>query len=309
MANKSERQATSNEQRIKSLALQIGFDACGVSPADFLAEDESHLKHWLAQGMNGEMGYMERNLEKRIDPRVLVPNAKSVISVLLNYYPGNPKISTTTPKISRYALSKDYHVVLKDKLYQFLELIRREFGRIEGRAFVDSAPVLERTWAVHAGLGWIGKNSMLINPKLGSYVFIGELIVDLEIESTSMTVPNRCGSCTRCMDGCPTGAIVSSGVIDSRKCISYLTIEKKTPLTEDETKMLNGWCFGCDICQEVCPWNSKVSISKCEKLASKQEIMNLSLEDLKSISKEKFDGIFMDTPLCRVGREKVILHF
>jgi len=308
MGNESEQRTTSNQQRISSLSLQVGFDACGVSSADCLKEDENRLKQWLTNGMNGEMGYMERNLDKRVDPRILVPNAKSIISVLLSYYPGNPSISTVPPKISRYALSLDYHEVVKEKLYMLLELIRKEFGRVEGRAFVDSAPVLERAWAVRAGLGWIGKNSMLINPKLGSYFFIGELIVDLEIEPTTIEVSNRCGTCTRCLDTCPVSAIVSPMVIDSRKCISYLTIEKKTPLTEDEQKSLNGWCFGCDTCQEVCPWNSKVSTSKCEELKPTPDVISLSSLDLKYIPKEKFDTIFQNTPVNRAGWTKFILN-
>lgn len=308
MSDEFTRDETVNRQlsTINSFALQVGFDACGISKADYLQDQEVQLHHWLDSGYQGEMGYMERNIDKRLDPRVLVSNAKSVISVLLNYHPGNPDISTYPPKISRYALSHDYHIVVKDKLYQLLGLIRKEFGNVEGRAFVDSAPVLEKTWAVRAGLGWIGKNSLLIHPKLGSYVFIGELIIDLEIETSTTHAPNRCGTCTRCLDACPTGAIVSPSVIDSRKCISYLTIEKKTQLTEEEQNSLNGWCFGCDICQEVCPWNSKATISKCEELMPKQEILDLSPNELKSISKEQFDTIFNDTPLSRAGFERIV---
>jgi epoxyqueuosine reductase len=308
MNGEANQQSTSKEQRIKSLALDVGVDACGVSSASYLLEEDSHIKHWLAEGMNGEMAYMERNLEKRLDPRILVPNAKSVISVLINYYSKNPKISTESPKISRYALSHDYHDVVRDKLYLLLELIQKEFGQVEGRVFVDSAPVLEKAWAVRSGLGWIGKNSLLINPKLGSYVFIGELIVDLEVEPSVSQIRDHCGTCTHCMDACPIGAIVSPRVIDSRKCISYLTIEKKSVLTEDEIKILNGWCFGCDICQEVCPWNSKISISKCEELIPKQEILSLSPEEIRTISNEKFNMIFKNTPLFRSGWKKIVTN-
>lgn len=295
-------------QRVISFAFQVGFDACGISQADHLADQSEQLSHWLGNGYHGEMGYMERNLDKRLDPRVLVPNARSVISVLLNYYPGEPRISTHPPKISRYAIGQDYHLVLKDKLYQLLGLIRKEFGEFEGRVFVDSAPVLDKSWAVKAGLGWIGKNSLLINPKFGSYVFIGELIVELELESTKNQVPNRCGTCTRCMDACPTGAIVSPSVIDSRRCISYLTIEKKTPLTEEESKTLNGWCFGCDICQEVCPWNGRVIRSECEELIPSHHILSIETDDLRSISSDEFERIFSKTPVSRAGRERVILN-
>jgi len=304
MNKELEQRSTNNGQLIISLALKVGFDACGISKAEFLKEDSDFLNQWLSNGNHGEMGYMERNIEKRVDPRILVPNAKSVISVILSYYPGNPDISTTPPKISRYALSSDYHEVIKQKLHELLELIRQEFGKVEGRAFVDSAPVLDKAWAVRAGLGWIGKNSLLINQKLGSYTFIGELILDLEIEPTSSFVPNHCGTCTRCIDSCPTGAIVSPGIIDSRKCISYLTIEKKSEITTEEFKMLNGWCFGCDICQEVCPWNSKVKISECKDLLPKQEILNINSSDLKSLSKAEFELIFHDTPLNRSGFER-----
>jgi len=295
-----------NFQRIKLLAQELGFDDCGVSSAEFLEEELHHLNQWLANGMHGEMGYMERNLEKRIDPRILVPNAKTIVSVILSYFPGDPKISTTPPKISRYALSRDYHDVIKDKLHLLLELIRKEFGSVEGRAFVDSAPVLEKAWAASAGLGWIGKNSLLINKNIGSFFFIGELIIDLPIEPPETKISNRCGTCTRCIDACPTGAIVSPMVIDSRKCISYLTIEKKSSLTDDEQKLLNGWCFGCDICQEVCPWNSKISISKFGGLIPKQEVLNILPDQLKSISENKFKEIFSDTPLSRAGWERVI---
>jgi epoxyqueuosine reductase len=236
-----------------------------------------------------------------------VSNAKSIISVLINYYSGSPKKSTQPPKISRYALSHDYHGVLRDKLHVLLKLIQKEFELVEGRAFVDSAPILEKAWAVRSGLGWIGKNSLLINPKLGSYIFIGELIVDLEVKPSIPEIRNHCGTCTRCIDACPTGAIVSPSVIDSRKCISYLTIEKKSALTHEELKMLNGWCFGCDICQEVCPWNSKINISKCEELIPKQEILSLSPEEIQSISNEKFKMIFKNTPLIRSGWERVVI--
>ncbi len=304
--NNREQRTTNNSQRINALAFQVGFDACGISRADHLQDQEGKFSQWLNDGYQGEMSYMERNANKRLDPRILVPDAKSVISVLLNYFPGNPEISTNPPKISRYALSPDYHFVLKDKLHQLLELIRKEFGAVEGRAFVDSAPVLERIWAVKAGLGWIGKNSMLINPTLGSYVFIGELIVDLDLEPTTTNTPNRCGSCTRCIDSCPTGAIVTPMVVDSRKCISYLTIENKSLLHDDELRSLNGWCFGCDICQEVCPWNSKIRGSSTQAIKPKKEILTLSSDDLKSLSKNNFDSVFGNTPVSRAGYEKII---
>jgi epoxyqueuosine reductase len=279
----------------------LGFDSCGVSQAQVLEEYRTPLTAWISKGMHGEMAYMERNQEKRIDPCQLVPGAKSVVSVLLNYYPGNPKICVGAPKISRYALSIDYHKVIKDLLWRLLDMMRSEFGPISGRAFVDSAPVLERAWAQRAGLGWVGKNGMLINPNIGSYTFIGELIVDADIEPSKPDVPNRCGTCTRCMDACPTGAIESPGVVDARRCIAYLTIEKKSSLSEQEVSSLNGWCFGCDICQEVCPWNSKAKLVTLPDLQPKAEILALTKESLLSVTTGQFNSLFGNTPIIRKG--------
>lgn len=281
-----------------------GFDACGVSTAEALVGEVEHLSDWLANGMHGEMGYMERNFEKRIDPTILVEGAKSIISVLAYYNPGSPSVSTVPPKISRYALGIDYHVVVKDMLFNLLELIRIEFGNVTGRAFVDSAPVLERAWAEKAGLGWIGKNGLLITQKLGSYVFIGELIVDLEIEPSNAIAPNRCGTCTKCVDACPTGAIVVPKVVDARKCISYLTIEKKSSLTEEEKNVLNGWCFGCDICQEICPWNAKKKETTNERLKILPKITNLSPENLIYMSEAEFSTTYQQTSILRSGFER-----
>jgi epoxyqueuosine reductase len=292
--------------KILTISESIGFDACGISSASDLEEEKPHLITWLQNSMHGEMGYMERNAEKRVDPRELVPGAKSVISVLLNYYPGDPQISTQPPKISRYALGTDYHNVMKGMLWEMLDIMRKEFGPINGRAFVDSAPVLERAWALKAGLGWIGKNSMLINPKIGSYTFIGELIIDIELESSTNQVPNRCGTCTRCIDACPTGAIVAPYVVDARKCISYLTIEKKSPLSEDEKSSLNGWCFGCDICQEVCPWNKKINLASLYEIRPKPEVLEKSSELFTKLSEEVFITLFGDTPISRAGYSKFI---
>lgn len=293
---------------IHTVSSNLGFDACGVCEAKAFHSERDQLLHWLHKGMHADMGYMERNLEKRIDPTLLVPGAKSVISVLLSYYPGNPTIATQPPKISRYALCTDYHTVIKQMLWQMLELLRKECGPVNGRAFVDSAPVLERAWAQNAGLGWIGKNGLLIHPKLGTYTFIGELIVDIEIEPSNSTVTNRCGTCTRCMDACPTGAIVKPGVVDARRCISYLTIEKKTALSEQERQSLNGWCFGCDICQEVCPWNGKLETTKCQGLQPKAEILGLNAQSILNLSNEDFHNIFGETPVSRAGYEHFMLN-
>jgi epoxyqueuosine reductase len=273
-----------------------------------LNDSENRLNQWLKNGMHGEMDYMERNQDKTIDPTLLVPNAKSVVSVLLSYFPGNPEISKNPPKISRYALGPDYHTTIKMMLLRMLDMIRQEVGPASGRAFVDSAPVLEREWAVKSGLGWIGKNSLLIHPKFGSYIFIGELIIDLEIEPSTHRVPNRCGNCTKCIDTCPTGAIVAPYTVDARKCISYLTIEKKNHLTEEEESSLNGWCFGCDTCQEVCPWNNKIHESTFPQLSPKKEITSLNTEKISALTEREFGRIFGETPVSRAGFESFLLN-
>ncbi len=252
------------------------------------------------------MGYMERNVDKRLNPTLLLPGAKSVISVLLNYFPGNPGISTVAPKISRYALSEDYHDVIKRMLWEMLNILKQSYGEINGRAFVDSAPVLERTWAQRSGLGWIGKNGLLINPQVGSYAFIGELIVDVDIEPSQAQVPNRCGTCTRCIDACPTGAIIAPAVVDARKCISYLTIEKKSTLTPQEQSSLNGWCFGCDICQEVCPWNGKAKIQTFTPILPKEDILTLDGAELSTLPSERFTKLFTDTPISRISHNRLM---
>lgn len=300
------RHETVNRQllTINSLALQVGFDACGISKVDYLSERETQFRNWLSKGYNGEMTFLERNIDKRFDPRELVPNAKSVISVILSYYPGNPDITAKPPRISRYALCPDYHQLLKDKLHQLLELIRNEFGKVEGRAFVDSAPVLEKTWAAKAGLGWIGKNSLLINPKFGTFVFIGELIVDLDISPSQERVEDRCGACTRCIDACPTKAIVSPRVINTNKCIAYLTIEKESPLSIEEKNSLNGWAYGCDICQEACPWNGKIPLSISKEIQPDQKIISIGSENLSKISEDDFIKVFETSPILRAGFNK-----
>ncbi len=293
-------------QRIVELANEIGFDACGVSAVAELVEEKEHFGSWISENYHAEMAYMAKNFEMRMNPALIVPNAQSVISVLLSYKREELSIVKNPPKISRYALGSDYHLVIKTMLFDLMSRIREEFGTVNGRAFVDSAPVLERTWAVKSGLGWIGKNSNLINPTLGSYVFIGELIVDVEIEPTNVVIPNRCGNCMQCMDACPTGAIIEPKVVDANKCISYINIEKKTPLTEQENSMLNNWCFGCDICQETCPWNKKATIKNHPQLQN-EKLNELLPEQLVGMSESEFEDFFVKTPLMRAGYEKVIL--
>ncbi|HNV81531.1 MAG TPA: tRNA epoxyqueuosine(34) reductase QueG [Tenuifilaceae bacterium] len=291
---------------IQSAAHKAGFDACGTGKIQPLSDDENHLKQWLEEGMHGDMAYMGRNVNKRIDPGMLVPGAQSIITVLLNYFPGNPPAATHRPRIARYALGVDYHSIVKGMLYKMLDLLRKEHGTINGRAFTDSAPVLERAWARRTGLGWIGKNGMLIHPQMGSFTFIGELIIDAKVEATKVNIPDRCGTCTRCMDACPTGAIVAPHVVDARKCISYLTIEKKTPLSEKEKGMLNGWCFGCDICQEVCPWNGKARETDMPDIRPMGHIANLDVKNYAHLTEREFETIFGKTPVKRAGFAKFV---
>lgn len=287
------------------IALNVGFHACGVSQAKRLDYLESVYFNWLHNQYHATMGYMERNVDLRLDPTKLVPGAKSVISVLLSYNTGDVPVNIQSPRIARYACRVDYHSLMKQMLWEMLSRMRKSYGEITGRAFVDSAPVMEREWAVRAGLGWIGKNSNLINRSLGSYVFIGELIVDIEIEPTIHMERNGCGTCTRCMDACPSKAIVAPGTVDARKCISYLTIESKQVIDDDGVSNLKGWCFGCDICQEVCPWNSKAV--KVDGVGQKTHVFNgVTAAELANLSESEFNRKFGNTPLVRAGYEKIM---
>lgn len=295
-----------SNQRIVELSTEVGLDACGVCAVEELVGETERFSGWISKKYHADMAYMARNFEMRMNPALIVPNAKSVISVLFSYRREDLPAIMNPPKISRYALGPDYHGVIKGMLFDLMNRIRAEFGDVNGRAFVDSAPVLERALAVKSGLGWIGKNSNLINQTLGSYVFIGELIVDSEIEPSNVVITNRCGNCTRCIDACPNGAIVGPMVVDANKCTSYINIEKKLPLQESEYSMLNGWCFGCDVCQEVCPWNKKATIKNHPQLQN-SKLNDLSPEHLASMSEKEFEEIFDDTPLMRAGYEKVIL--
>ena len=238
---------------IKRLAKEQGFFACGIAKADFLEEEATGLERWLNAGYHGEMSWMENHFDARLDPRKLMPGAKSVVSVLLNYYPEQEQ-EAGTPKISKYAYGRDYHKVIRGKLKRMLEGIRAEIGEVEGRGFVDSAPVMDRAWARRSGLGWIGKHSLLLSKKEGSFFFIGELIIDLELVPDGPST-DHCGTCTACIDACPTQAIVAPTVVDSNKCISYLTIEYKKALPNAYQEKMEEWVYGCDVCQDVCPWN------------------------------------------------------
>ncbi|MFC2136541.1 tRNA epoxyqueuosine(34) reductase QueG [Bacteroidota bacterium] len=290
--------------QLKNEAKQLGFGACGISKASYLKKDEVHLQKWLDNDYNGSMKYMENNFEKRVDPRKLVEGAKSIISVLLNYYPSE-KQRQGAPKISKYAFGKDYHIVIKNKLNQLFQFIKSSNQQINGRVFIDSAPVLEKAWAANAGLGWIGKHSILINKEYGSFVFISELIIDLELEYDK-PINDYCGECTKCIDACPTNAIVAPKIIDTRKCIASKTIEDKGEIDIGLKGKFNNWIYGCDICQDVCPWNEKnVKPTKEEQFKAKTEILNYTKKDWQNLNEEKFNNIFKDSAILRTGYKSI----
>ena len=291
---------TKNTHLIKSEALRLGFSHVGISKADFLEEEAPRLELWLMNNMHGKMSYMERNFDKRLDPRLLVDGAKSVVSLLLNYFPEKEQQDPDAPKISRYAYGKDYHVVIKDKLKELIHFIRENIGEVNGRAFTDSAPVLDRAWAKKSGLGWVGKNSNLVNPKTGSYFFIAELILDLELEPDA-PMKDYCGTCTRCIDACPTGAIIKPQVVDGSKCISYFTIELKESFPSELKDNFDNWAFGCDVCQEVCPWNRFSKPTKEPAFQPKKAILEMTASQWHEITEELFNKTFHDSPLLRPG--------
>lgn len=285
---------------VKQIAQRLGFMACGISKADFLADEAPRLESWLTQNYHGEMGYMARNFDKRLDPRKLVPGAKSVVSLLYNYFPSTSQQDKAAPKIARYAYGKDYHRVVKDKLFEFMHEIQQQIGAVEGRVFVDSAPILEKAWAAKSGLGWVGKNTNLIRKQNGSYFFIAELIIDLDLAPDG-AVTDHCGSCTACLDACPTDAFVAPYQLDASKCISYFTIELKDAIPTEVKGQFDNWAFGCDICQEVCPWN-RFSIPHNESdFEPHPELMQLSKNDWEEITEEVFDRLFEVSAVQRTG--------
>lgn len=282
---------------IKAEAQRLGFMSCGIAQAGFLEEEAPRLESWLKQNRNGEMRYMESHFDKRLDPTLLVPGAKSVVSLLLNYYPED-KQREDSFKISKYAYGTDYHFVIKDKLKALLEHIRAAIGEIDGRAFVDSAPVLDKAWAAKSGLGWVGKHSNLLTKQVGSFYFIAELIIDLELEYDT-PVTDHCGSCTACIDACPTQAIVDPYVVDGSKCISYYTIELKNEIPNYAQDKMDDWMFGCDVCQDVCPWN-RFSKPHAEPLFNpKPEILQNSKSEWRELTQEVFSEIFRKSPVKR----------
>ena len=287
----------SHRDLVKEIALNLGFSYCGISKADFLSDEAKHLDTWLKRGYQGKMDYLERHFDKRLDPRKLVPGAQSVISLLYNYAPKKDVTDKVPYKIARYAYGRDYHFVIKDKLVQFMDRMKVSIGNIEGRVFVDSAPVHERAWASKSGLGWVGKNTLLINKDAGSYFFLAELILDLKLESDG-PIKDYCGTCTKCMDACPTDAIAESYIVDGSRCISYLTIELKDEIPTEFQNKMEGWTFGCDICQEVCPWN-RFSQPHKEPQFAPQGWEELSKIEWEEMTAAVFDNVFKKSPVNR----------
>jgi epoxyqueuosine reductase len=286
-------------ERIKELASAVGFDDCGIAQAHQLTPETQNLQNWLINGFHAEMHYMQNHFEKRLDPTKLVEGAKSIIVVLLNYFPKQYPFENKKYKIARYALGKDYHFVVKEKLQKLLKDINEQIGNVNGRAFVDSAPVLERAWALEAGLGWIGQNSLLLSKKLGSYVFIGELLVDIELAYDTPQLNEYCGTCRKCIEACPTKAIIANKIVDSNKCISYQTIENKGEITLEISEQLKGRIFGCDICQEVCPFNKRSTQHNTIEFNPSQNLSDISDSELENISEEKFQQLFYKSPVKR----------
>lgn len=286
---------------IKAEALRLGFDGCGISRSERLKEDEHRLRQWLDSGYHASMQYMENNFDKRVDPGLLVEGAKSVISVILNYFPSETQHDTEAPVISKYAYGCDYHEIVREKLNALLQYISAHVSPVNGRGFVDSAPVLDRAWAAKAGLGWIGKNSMLISPSKGSFLFIGSLIVDIELFYDREPVPDFCGDCNRCIMACPTKAITEPRVIDSGKCISYHTIENKGDLDPALKGKFQNRVFGCDICQNVCPWNKKAIPHQVHEFKPTPGLLEMTRDDWHSLTREQYSHLFRKSAVKRAG--------
>ncbi len=283
------------------MAAELGFSSCGISKAQKLEQDAQRLEHYLQNGYQGKMSYLENHFELRIDPRLLVPGAKSVVSLLYNYFP-KQKQKEGLPQISKYAYGEDYHVVIREKLKNLFYRLEEKVGMIEGRVFVDSAPILEKTWAAKSGLGWIGKHSNFVTRQQGSFFFLAEIILDLELEYDS-PVSDFCGTCTRCIDACPTEAILPNKVLDASKCISYLTIELRDAIPEQFNGTSNGWVFGCDICQDVCPWNRFSKTHNEPRFLINELMMNKTDNDWSEMSEEVFKELYHHSPIKRTRLE------
>jgi epoxyqueuosine reductase len=287
------------KKSIINKAYELGFFHVGFSKAEFLEEEAPRLENWLNKNHHGEMAYMANHFDKRLDPRLLVDDAKTVISLLFNYYTDQQQSDPEAPKISKYAYGEDYHHVIKDKLKELIAFIRLEIGEVNGRGFVDSAPVMDKAWAKKAGLGWIGKNSNLIHPKTGSFFFIADLIIDLELEADG-PIKDYCGTCTKCIDACPTDAIIEPYVVNGSKCISYLTIELKDELLPKEfIGKMDNWMFGCDICQDVCPWNRFSVLHNEERFEPHPDLLDLKKQDWMDLQEEGFQLLFQKSPVKR----------
>lgn len=291
--------AAKYSQLIKAEALRLGFMACGISKADFLEEEAPRLEAWLSNNRQGEMAYMENHFDKRLDPRLLVEGAKSVVSLTLNYFTPAKQLDSEAPKISKYAYGTDYHAVIKEKLKELLAFINDEIGEVGGRCFVDSAPVMDKAWAQKAGLGWRGKNTNLISKGAGSFFFLAELIIDLELEYDLPFATDHCGSCTRCIDACPTDAIVAPYTVDGSKCISYLTIELKNEIPAEFKGKMENWMFGCDICQDVCPWNRFATPHHEPAFEPAQKLLQLKKSELVDLTDEVFKQVFKGSAVKR----------
>lgn len=290
--------AFENTRQVKQIAHELGFSYCGISRAEFLEQEAPRLTEWLSRGYAGKMSYLENHFDKRLDPTLLVPGAKSVVSLLYNYYPEKELSGSDQFKISKYAYGEDYHHVVRGKLQEFMFRIRESIGDVQGRVFVDSAPVMERVWAHRGGAGWIGKNSLLINKSMGSFFFLAELIIDLELEYDG-PVKDYCGTCTACMDACPTDAIPEPYVVDGSKCISYFTIELKEQIPSEMKGKFGNWVFGCDICQDVCPWNRFSKPHQEKAFVPGEELKNLSNSDWVEMTEEVFRKVFKNSPVQR----------
>jgi len=291
-----------NTRFVKQKAQDLGFFFCGISKAEFLEEEAPRLEQWLNRTYQGKMSYMENHFDKRLDPRLLVDGAKSVVSLLLNYFPEENQ-NSEAPKISKYAFGEDYHFVIKDKLKEFMQSIQDEIGEVSGRVFVDSAPVMDKAWAKKSGMGWIGKNTNLIHPKNGSFFFIAELILDIELDYDG-PIKDYCGTCTKCIDACPTDAIVEPYIVDGSKCISYLTIELKDQILPGEFKdKMENWMFGCDICQDVCPWNRFSKPTQENRFRPSAELLHMNRDDWQDLTNEVFDSLFKNSAVNRTKME------
>lgn len=294
----------SNQQThlVKSLAAELGFSYCGISKAEFLEDEAPKLEEWLKRGYQGKMSYLKNYFDKRLDPTLLVPGAKSVISLMYNYYPEKDLASQDNFKIAKYAYGEDYHFVVKDKLKTLLERLQEQVGQVDGRVFVDSAPVMERAWAKRSGLGWIGKNSLLLNKNSGSFFFLAEITVDLELTYDG-PIKDYCGTCTACMDACPTEAIPEPYVVDGSKCISYFTIELKEEIPAEVKGKFENWIFGCDICQDVCPWNRFSKPHQEPKFNPNQSLQSMTRNEWEEITDEVFQKVFKNSPVKRTKLE------